>query len=97
MPLSEALDGMLQRVLDEVDNKEPEEFENSRDTVRRWPTWQCMSQHMSQTLQDTLHPSRTAVKGTFEWAAKIAQIWVHTCAGLAKKDLFHRVEMVAIF
>ena len=44
----------------------------------------------------TMYPLRTAGKGTFEWGAKIARIWVHKGTILAKNDYFHRVGMVAI-
>ena len=44
-----------------------------------------------------MYPLRTAGKGTFEWGAKIARIWVHESTILAGNDYFHRVGMVAIF
>ena len=43
-----------------------------------------------------VYPLQTAGKGTFEWGAKIAQIWVHKCTVSAGKDYFHRVGMVPI-
>ena len=55
----------------------------------------CTARVLRATFK-TMYPLRTAGKGTLEWGAKIARIWVHKCTVLAGKDLFHRVGMVAI-
>ena len=44
-----------------------------------------------------MYPLRTAGKGTFEWGANMARIWVHNPTVLAGKGFFHTVRLVAIF
>ena len=38
-----------------------------------------------------------AGKGSFEWGANMARIWVHKPTVLAGKGFFHRLRLVAIF